>query len=241
MDIRDLALRSHGFAARSGRAAATEDQAAVNNASQAAQAVQSAQVAQRTAAVSDVAPAAQNAQDGNAAAEATARQPATQERFSPAGRLLNVLQSVEQRHPEETKQVLSNIADRLRSDSENGGMFSERLSKWADRFQQAAESGDMSNLMPRYQQAHFGMRAYQQNQPAAEGDATVEHVAGVAAEHASRPPAARSGVPDATVEQAANAAATTIAPQKSSLVDNNGASDMRNNNQTPPIIVAAAS
>lgn len=240
MDIRDLALRSHGFAARSGRpAAATEDQAAVNNASQAAQAVQNAQVAQRTAATSDVAPA-QNANDANAAAEATARQPATQERFSPAGRLLNVLQSVEQRHPEETKQVLSNIADRLRSDSENGGVFSERLSRWADRFQQAAETGDMSNLMPRSQQAHFGMRAYQQNQPA-DGDAAVEHVAGVAAEHASRPPAARSGVPDAPTEQAANVAATTIAPQKSSLVDNNGASDMRNNNQTPPIIVAAAS
>ena len=246
MDIRFFAQRSHAFAAPSGRSAAAEDTTPVNNASQAAQAVQNAQVAQRAVAATEVAAPA-NDNSGTPATEATAKQPATMSHFSPAGRLLNMLQSFEQRHPDETKQVLSNIADKLRADSENAGVFSGRLEKWADRFQKAAETGDMSNLMPRLQ-SHFGVRAYQQNQQAApETDETVEHVAGVAASASQAPaaPAATSGTgadkaPSVSTEPAtataAAAASTSTAPQKSSLGEGEGASDMRSNNQSPPII-----
>src|SRR5688572_23902695 len=158
MDIRYLSRRNHELAARSG-------------ASETRRTVDAGALAQ-TAQVSTSASAAA------VEAESSARQPATLSRFTPAGRLLNVLQSFEQRHPEETQRVLGNIADKLRSDSENAGVFSERLTRWADRFQAAADSGDMSKLMPRLS-SHFGMRAYQQaSQP--EADATVEHVAGTA-------------------------------------------------------------
>jgi hypothetical protein len=232
MDIRYFAQRSQLFAATHGRSAAAADKDPVNNASPAARTVQNAQGATPAVATPAVA-VTEAAKDSTPATEGTAQQPATLPRFSPAGRLLNVLQSFEQQHPEETKQALSNIADKLRADSEHAGVFSDRLNKWADRFQQAAETGDLSNLVPR-QQAHFGLRAYQQNaQPAPEADETVEHVAGVAARHASTTPAAKGSV----IATNANEAASSTAPQKSTLGDDQGAADMRGN-QSPPIIVA---
>jgi len=175
MDIRYLSRRNYELAANSGTRASR-------------QTVDAGQVA------------AQTAQTGTTAAaeagEAVARQPATQSRFTPAGRLLNVLQAIEQRHPEETQRVLGNIAEKLRSDADSAGVFSERLTRWADRFQAAAESGDMSQLMPRLSQ-HFGVRAYQ-NASQSEADTTVEHVAGTAEAQSAR--AATIARPDVTLE-----------------------------------------
>lgn len=196
MDIRYLARRNHELAAHSGGGARAEQRQTVD-AGQVAAAPQTAQS-------STSAPAP--------AADEVARQPATLSRFTPAGRLLHVLQAFEQRHPEETQRVLGNIADKLRADAERAGMFGERLTRWADRFQAAAESGDMSKLMPRLS-PHFGLRAYQQaEQP--DADATVEHVAGTAEQ------AAVSGVPTAPAQ--------TVAESEWS------ASDMRNRPVTVP-------
>jgi hypothetical protein len=163
MDIRYLSRRSHEYAAQSGSSAQR---------TQAQEAIQAAQASQATAAAAPQAAAP-------VASEGTAEQPATLSRFTPAGRLLSMLQSFEQRRPEETKNILSNIADRLRSDAENAGVFSERLDRWADRFDAAAESGDMSKLMPRMPQ-HFGMRAYQQAQQQPDGDDVVGRVSNAA-------------------------------------------------------------
>jgi hypothetical protein len=181
MDIRFFSRRHHEPAAQSSNAGVAAD---------ANQAAQTAAAAQPTAAASSPAAAAP------VAAESGDR-PAAVSRFSPAGRLVHVLQSFENRHPEETKQVLSNIADKLRSDAERAGPWSDRLNKWADRFQAAAESGDMSKLMPRVS-SHFGVRAYQQaEQP--DTDATVEHVAGTAESQSGVVrPAAESGTEPAT-------------------------------------------
>ncbi|HTU59884.1 MAG TPA: hypothetical protein VMF89_15640, partial [Polyangiales bacterium] len=126
--------------------------------------------------------------------------------------LLHVLQSVEQRHPEETQRVLGNIADKLRSDAEHAGIFSERLTRWADRFQEAADSGDMSKLMPRLS-PHFGVRAYQQAEQQ-EPDATVEHVAGTAEAQSN---AAASGATIAPKENVVEAENTNAAERVSSI------------------------
>ena len=179
MDIRFFARRHHDVAAQSSKSAASTEAPQTADASQTAQAATSA--AQPTAAA-----------ESPAAATDAADRPAAISRFTPAGRLLHVLQSFEDRHPEETKNILGNIADKLRSDAERAGPFSDRLNKWADRFQAAADSGDMSQLMPRVS-SHFGMRAYQQAEQS-DTDATVEHVAGTAESHAAAtPPAAASG------------------------------------------------
>lgn len=180
MDIRFFTRRHQDVAAQSSKPAATE-------APQTADANQAAQAAALTAQ-----PTAASGSEAAAPATDAAERPAAISRFTPAGRLLNVLQSFEDRHPEETKKILGNIADKLRSDAERAGPFSDRLNKWADRFQAAADSGDMSQLMPRVS-SHFGMRAYQQADQT-DNDATVEHVAGTAESHAAATrPAAASG------------------------------------------------
>jgi hypothetical protein len=164
MDIRYLSRRTHEYAAQSG------------NSAQAQRAAAPAQ-----AETAEASPAAAAESEG-------AEQPATTPHFSRAGRMLSVMQSFEQRHPEETKKILSNIAEKLRSDAQSAGPWSGRLEKWADRFQQAADSGDMSKLFPKSQPSgHFGMRAYQQVQQAAEPEAeeVVSHVADTALTQAS--------------------------------------------------------
>jgi hypothetical protein len=220
MDIRYLSRRNHELAATSG----------TREARQTVDAGQVAQTAQASTSASE------------AAAQATARQPASQARFSPAGRLINVLQAFEERHPEETQRVLGNIADKLRSDAEHAGVFSERLTRWADRFQEAADSGDMSKLMPRLS-SHFGVRAYQQaEQP--EPDATVEHVAGTAEAQANAA-AARSATiaTQESVVEAENTAAAErvsgIRPRpvtvpESATAEKTSSSDIRNRPVTVP-------
>jgi hypothetical protein len=204
MDIRLFTRRHHENAAQSSKSAATEAAPQTADASQTAQAAAAA--AQPTAAGSN---------ETGAPATDAAERPSTISRFTPAGRLLHVLQSFEARHPEETKEILGNIADKLRSDAERAGPFSDRLNKWADRFQAAADSGDMSQLMPRVS-SHFGMRAYQQaEQP--DNDATVEHVAGTAESHAgaATAPAATSGETTAAepASSAPAAAGSTVAAE----------------------------
>jgi hypothetical protein len=225
MDIRQFARRNAESAAQSSKWGA--------DARQMSDAAQVAQVAQT------VQPSAAGSGQGQVAGagESSADRPASISRFTPAGRLVNVLQSFEQRHPEETKQVLSNIADRLRADAEEGGPFSARLTRWADRFQSAAESGDMSELMPRFQ-PHFGLRAYEQAQQADSED-TVAHVAGTAesqsgaARAAAESGATISSAPTAVVPATTSSTDTTdVSDQAATRSDT--ASDLRNQPVTVP-------
>jgi hypothetical protein len=78
--------------------------------------------------------------------------------------LMRFLQRYEDSHPDEAKAFLSGIADKLRADAEHAGPWSNRLNAWADKFDAAAESGDLSGLAPNRPHAHFGMRAYQRAQ-----------------------------------------------------------------------------
>ena len=214
MDIRYLSRRTHELAARTG-AGEARPTADAGQATQAAQAVQ----ASTSASAQGAAPAG---------VDTTSRQSATLSRFTPAGRLLLVLKAVEQRHPEETQRVLSKITDKLRSDAENAGVFSERLTRWADRFQEAADSGDMSKLMPRVS-PHFGLRAYQQaEQP--DSDATVEHVAGTAETQSN---AAESGATVAAAERVSEIRTRPVTVPESATTERS-TSDIRNRPVTVP-------
>lgn len=173
MDIRHLAWRNHGPAAQNGIAPAVQPAVAKTE--------------------------GESAQAATSAAADGAAQPAARSHFSRAGRLLNVLQAFEQRHPDETKAILNNIADKLRSDAEQAGPFGSRLTKWADRFQEAADTGDMSKLMPRLNTAgHFGMRAYQQAQAATETESETEAMV--------------AQVADAALTQSSNAVVSSANP-----------------------------
>lgn len=194
MDIRYLSRRNHELTAKNDMAEArrTADAAGLAQAAQATQ-------ANTSTSAQGVAPAA---------AEEATRQPAALSRFTPTGRLLHVLQTFESRHPEQTQRVLSNIADKLRTDAEHAGVFSERLTRWADRFQEAADSGDMSKLMPRLS-PHFGARAYQQAEQA-ESDATIEHVAGTAEAQSDAAVSDAVNTPPVTVSEADSAPAERV-------------------------------
>ena len=128
---------------------------------------------QPAAATSDVSSA--QSQDGS-----TATDEATTQHVSGGGRFMHFLQAFEDKHPEEAKRILTGIADKLRADAEHAGPWSERLERWADKVQKAADTGDMSNLLPTWQpHAHFGVRAYQKAQAAPEADG-LEQVAAAA-------------------------------------------------------------
>jgi hypothetical protein len=215
MDIRYLSRRNHELAAKTGTR-------------EARQTVDAGQVTRADAAQASTSSSARGA--APASVDTTSRQPSALSRFTPAGRLLRVLEAVEQRHPEETQRVLSNIADKLRSDAEHAGVFSERLTRWADRFQEAADSGDMSKLMPRFS-PHFGMRAYQQaEQP--DSDATVEHVAGTAETQSN---VADSGEPVSGADRASEIRTRPVAvPESESAATERSTSDIRNRPVTVP-------
>jgi len=136
------------------------------------------------------------------AASSSGEAGATTHHVSGGGRFLRFLQGFEDRHPEEAKRILNGIADKLRADAEHAGPWAGRLERWADRVEKAADTGDMSNLLPTWQPgAHYGVRAYQKAQAAPEADGgALEHVA------SSLPPAAcatsaavSSDVPNAAV------------------------------------------
>jgi hypothetical protein len=219
MDIRYLSRRTHEFAAQSSKASQT----------------------QRAAAPEEAA-----AEAATAATDGAAQQPAATGHVSRAGRLMNALQSFEERHPEQTKQILSNIADKLRSDAQKAGPWGGRLEKWADRFQQAADTGDMSKLVPQGKASgHFGMRAYQQVQQAAEPEPeeVVEHVADTAVTQASGLQGAVGVAAVADEAEKLKAVDMGEAPKTTTegAKGSSSAGSLRMNPQTPPTVDPQAS
>jgi hypothetical protein len=95
-----------------------------------------------------------------AAAPSTADAPATTQHLSRGGLFMGLMQTYETQHPEEAKTFLNNVADKLRADAKFAGpFFGFRMNRWADRFEKAADSGDLSNLLPQ-PFGHFGTVSY---------------------------------------------------------------------------------
>jgi hypothetical protein len=175
----------------------------------------SASAAPEAAATAATATGATAVASGSTTPPSTVETPATTHHLSGGGMFLNLLQTYEDKHPDEAKEYLSGVADKLRSDAKHAGFFSRALDHWADKFQKAADTGDLSNLLPRWQQpGHFGMRAYQQAaQPAGTDDAALGAIARASTPPAS-PAAAASGEPSAvaSVNAPVTAAESTSAP-----------------------------
>ena len=104
--------------------------------------------------------------------------------LSPMATLLNQLQQLQQSDPDKFKSVMSSIADTLKTDAQNAtGPQAQRLNALADKFSQAAQTGQMPDLQPKGQAQgaaghhhhHHQVQSYQggassstgsQNQPA---------------------------------------------------------------------------
>jgi len=95
---------------------------------------------------------------GSSVSEATAAAPvqpapsATDDaltRFSGPAQFLGKLQDMMKTNPAQAKQALGQIAGKLRAQAQQaGGTESARLTDLADRFQKAADTGDLSGLKP---------------------------------------------------------------------------------------------
>jgi hypothetical protein len=96
--------------------------------------------------------------------------------LSPMASLLNQLQQLQQNDPDKFKSVMSSIADTLRTDAQSAtGPKAERLNALADKFGQAAQTGQMPDLQPKGQQQgatghhhhHHQVQSYQEGSSAA--------------------------------------------------------------------------
>lgn len=77
--------------------------------------------------------------------------------LSPMASLLNQLQQLQQTDPDKFKSVMSSIADTLKTDAQNAtGPQAQRLNALADKFSQAAQTGQMPDLQPKGQQGASG-------------------------------------------------------------------------------------
>ena len=73
--------------------------------------------------------------------------------LSPMASLLNQLQQLQQTDPDKFKSVMSSIADTLKVDAQNAtGPQAQRLTNLANKFSQAAQTGQMPDLQPPGQQ-----------------------------------------------------------------------------------------
>jgi hypothetical protein len=95
--------------------------------------------------------------------------------LSPMASLLNQLQQLQQTDPDKFKSVMSSIADTLKTDAQNAtGPKAQRLNALADKFSQAAQTGQMPELQPKGQQQgasghhhHHQVQNYQEGSGAA--------------------------------------------------------------------------
>ena len=68
--------------------------------------------------------------------------------ISQPGELMGKLQQLSQQDPTKFKEVMSDIADKLREQAQQSGDPNGMVGKLADKFAQAAQTGDMSPFQP---------------------------------------------------------------------------------------------
>lgn len=93
---------------------------------------------------------------GSAISEATPAAPVAptagvtdaQTKFSGPAQFLGRLQDLMKSDPTQAKQVLGNIANKLRDQAKQDGSDPAKLNGLADRFQRAADSGDLGAIQP---------------------------------------------------------------------------------------------
>ena len=84
--------------------------------------------------------------------------------LSPMAILLNQLQQLQQTDPDKFKSVMSSIADTLKADAQSAtGPQAQRLNALADKFSQAAQTGQMPDLQPKGQ--HQGASGHHHHHP----------------------------------------------------------------------------
>jgi hypothetical protein len=88
---------------------------------------------------------------------------------SPVGKLFSQLAQLQQSDPARFKTVLTDIANKLQAaGQQDGGAQGQALADLASKFQQAAQTGDLSSLKPAHHHHghHRGAAAYQQTSAA---------------------------------------------------------------------------
>jgi hypothetical protein len=99
--------------------------------------------------------------------------PAAIQELSKGALFLGLLTVLENKHPDEAVQLLLRIAAELYAEAQQAGSTAQGLNALAHRFRLAAQTGDLSGLLPSERPAaHFGVRAYQ-----AAGQATADPTA----------------------------------------------------------------
>lgn len=127
--------------------------------------------------------------------------------------LLDFLQLLERKLPSEAKALLIGVAKHLRAEA---GPSAASSNAWADRFERAADSGELTSWLPSTPPpAHFGLRAYQAAAPVEPDLAGLDSAlsqalrAGTSADGA----AAASGKLAADADTAGHAASDDVARQ----------------------------
>jgi hypothetical protein len=89
--------------------------------------------------------------------------PAATQDLSSGGLFMRLMQVYENQHPDEARSFLQGVADKLHAEAEPGSFSAQTLNVWGDKFQRAADTGDLSNLLPDEAPVNnLGVRAYQQ-------------------------------------------------------------------------------
>ena len=84
---------------------------------------------------------------------------------SPWAQLLSRLQQLQQTDPSKLSSVLTDISNKLQTEAQQtGGVEGQALSNLASKFQQAAQTGDLSGIRPHHHHGHHhgAAAAYQQ-------------------------------------------------------------------------------
>jgi hypothetical protein len=96
-------------------------------------------------------------------------------KISGPGQLYNNLQQLQQKDPDKFKQVVTDIANQLQTAAQQAGQnpAGQFLSNLADKFQNVANGGDLSQLQPHHHHHHAHGTYNQSGQPVPQAPSTT--------------------------------------------------------------------